>query len=203
MKDKFLVFDFDGTLADTKSLYLNVIHNALLKHDYNIDKKEINKKLGPVLKILLINLGVKKKDIIPLSKEVNRVVTKQANNIKLCPYAKQTIEELSKECSIVLITNSVRPFIYKILKRYNLIKYFSELYCARFKIKDNGFREVFKKYRVRAKDVVYVADTAEDVAIAKRVGCKIIIPLACSWDKEKLKTKKFAIKSLKELSGVI
>jgi len=83
------------------------------------------------------------------------------------------------------------------------LEYFSELYCARFKIKDDGFKEVFKKYKARAKDVVYVADTTGDVIIAKRVGCKLVVPLACAWDKEKLKTKKFAIQNLKELLSII
>jgi len=203
MKKKVLVFDFDGTLADTKSLYLAVIYNSLLKHSYHINKKRIDEKLGPVLKVLLIDLGVKKKDIIPIAKEVNKVVTKKASSIKLCPYAEQTIKELSKKCNLILITNSVEPFISKILKKYGLLEYFSELYCARFKIKDEGFKEVFKKYKVKAKDVVYVADTIEDVAIARRVGCKLVIPLARSWHKEKLKKSKFAVKSLKELIRII
>jgi len=192
-----LIFDFDGTLADSKKLYIDVIHLFLLKHDYNLSKENVSKGIGPRLDITLGNLGVSNKDAEILTKEINSAITKKALSIKLCPYVRETLSELSKNNTIILMTNSAKPFILRILKKYALLKSFSELLCARFRKKEQGFYYVFKKYKTLPKNVAYIADKVEDVKIARKVGCRIIITLACSWDKIKLKNKKFAVNNLK------
>jgi len=194
-----LVFDFDGTLADSKKLYIDIIYLFLLKHNYKLSKEKVSKGLGPRLDITLGNLGVSKKDVGILTKEINSAITKKALSLKLGPYVRETLKELSKNNTIILMTNSAKPFILRILKKHALLKYFSELLCAKFRKKEEGFYYIFKKYKTISKNVIYIADKVEDVKIAKRVKCQIIIVFARSWDKKLFKKEKYIIKNLKEL----
>jgi len=194
-----LVFDFDGTLADSKKLYIDIIYLFLLRHNYKLSKEKVSRGLGPRLDITLENLGVSRKDVGTLTKEINYAITKKALSLKLCPYVRGSLNKLSKNHTIILMTNSAKPFILRILKKHALLKYFSELLCARFRKKEQGFYYIFKKYKTIPKNVTYIADKAEDVKIARKVKCQIIIVLAKSWDKNLFKKEKYVIKDMKEL----
>jgi len=201
---KILVFDFDGTLADSKQLYLWAINSFLLRNGYRISKKVVAKNLGPRLDVMLINLGVRKKDLAKIQQEINLAVVKKATTLEICPYVKSTLKRLSSKHILTLITNSKGSFVKRFLLKHNLLNYFSELSCAEFKTKDKAFRHLFKKYAVKPPEVIYIADKKEDIAIAKRVGCKVIIVLSRAWDRKAFKQlnkyKECTIRNLKELN---
>ena len=137
-----------------------------------------------------------------MKNEVHKEIEKKADKLRLCKNVKPTLKNLKKKkVKLVLMTNSPRNFVFRILKK-NHIEYFDKLfYAENFTIKEKAIKSLAKKYKIKVKDIVYVADKFSDIRIAKRAGCKIIIPLACSWDKENLKKKKysFIIKDLRQI----
>lgn len=200
INNSLIIFDFDGTLANSKKLYVYAIHKFLSKHNISASNKKIEKSLGPRLDILINKFCSNKKDSLAIQKEINSFITKKALLIKPAPYAKETLKRLSKEHILVLVTNSVESFIARFLKKYSLRKYFKNIYCAKFRKKEQGFRYIFRKHKVKAENSFYVADLKDDVKIAKKAGCKIKIILLKSWHIRKFSGKeKYAVKSLKEL----
>lgn len=208
---KLIVFDFDGTIVDSKKLYVDVIHGSLLKFCYIYPKSHIAKKLGPKVEETLSNIGKFNPKIkAKLKKDINDWVTKKVRHIKLCPYVKQTLKELKKKkkekIKIAILTNSVRKYTIAFLKKNNIDKFFDKLICAEnFATKENAIKKLAKRYKIKIKDIVYIADTKKDIKVAKKVGCKIIIVLACSWYKSQFKNRKqkFIIKDLSKLKNVI
>lgn len=197
---KILIFDLDGTLADSKELFVGAIHFYFNKYNYKFTKKRIKKILGPSLQFLFKQLKIKK-NAEKIEKEINKYITKQAKKVKLCDHA-NSIKKLSKKYKLFIVTHSARCFVEKFLKNNNLKKYFSEIFCGEdFVGKDKEFNKIFKKYKVRPKNAVYIADKISDVKIARAVGCKIIIVLSCSWDKKYFSRhkKKFVVKDLKAI----
>ena len=80
------------------------------------------------------------------------------------------------------------------------MKYFDKFfYAENFSDKPSKIKELAKKYKINVKNIIYVADRTKDVKIARKAGCKIIIVLACSWDKNEFHGEKYTIKSLKDI----
>jgi len=199
---KVAVFDLDGTLIDSKKLYIDTIHHSLLEHYFVYPKSHVSRALGPKLETTLANINkFSPKTLKILKNEINRDIAKKASRIKLTPYARQALQKLKKNrFKIILLTNSAKRFATEILNKNKISKYFNQLYYAeKFARKEDAIKAIAKKYKT--KSVVYVADKRADVKIAKKAGCRIIIALAKSWDRKKLEGKKYSIRSLRDLAG--
>ena len=202
---KILVFDFDGTIADSKRLYINMIYSSLLEHSLIYPKSHITRALGPKLEITLNNINkFSPKLLQKLKKKINSDITKKAKSLKLCPYANETLKRLHENNKIFLLTNSSGKFVRQVLRYNKILRYFSRLYYAEnFSSKEQAIKSIAGKYKTKIKDVIYIADKVSDVKIARNVGCRIIISLACSWDKNKLKGKNYTISSLNQLADAL
>ncbi len=201
---KLLIFDFDGIIAKSKSLYREAIIKILNKHGYSIAKRDIEGMLGQRLETIIPSLGIKR-DFKVMKREINDSVTAVAksNKLKPCPYIK-SINSL-KGCNKVIVSNSLVGYMKPLIKK-NKLK-FDEVIGPEMSSKQRIFRYLFKKYRVKPSEAVYIGDRAQDVQIAKQAGCKsIAVSNKCSWNskKEIEKEKPDAlIKSLLSLNQAI
>jgi len=200
--EKVIVFDLDGTLVDSKKLYTESIHHSLLEHYFTFPKSHVSRALGPKLEITLRNIGKFQPETLrELKDSINKEVSHSTSHLKLCPGAKEALKKLKKKnYTIALMTNSAREFAVNALRTHKIRKYFTRLfYAENFSSKEDALRAIARKYNARISDVVYVADKKADVKIARNAGCRIIVPLACSWDKRLFKGEKYTIRSLKKL----
>jgi HAD superfamily hydrolase (TIGR01549 family) len=199
---KVVMFDLDGTLIDSRNIYIDTIHNSLLEHYFIYPKSHISRALGPKVEITLKNIKkFKPKTLKILKNRINNDISKKAGRIKLAPYTKEALKKLkSKGYAVILLTNSAGRFANAILRKNKISKYFSKTYYSEnFSRKEDAIKAIARKYKVKAKDITYIADKMSDVKIARKAGCKIIITLAVSWDKKKVQGKRYTINSLKSL----
>jgi phosphoglycolate phosphatase-like HAD superfamily hydrolase len=126
---KILVFDFDGTIADSKKLYISMIYSSLLEHSLIYPKSHITRALGPKLEATLKRINHFSPDLLQkLKKNINSDIAKKAKSLKLCPYAKETLEKLHEKNKIILLTNSAGRFAKQVLKHNKILKYFDKLF---------------------------------------------------------------------------
>lgn len=188
---KLLIFDFDGTLAKTKSLYFDVIYNTLKKYKYNTSRKSVRNVLGFRLEALLEKLGIKSaEEISMLKNEVNGKVLKKSAGLTACPDV-ASLNGILQKNKCVLVTNSLSEYAYPFLKKHNL-KFALVMGAEKFSSKQEAFRVLFRKFKIKPEEAVYIADRAQDVDIARETGCKsAIISNRCSWSPlNEIKTKK-------------
>jgi len=202
---ELLIFDFDGTIADTKSVYYKVIYEGVKKFGYSYQDVDKIVDLGLSLKNVLKKLGLSSLSLWFLHKKIMKNVKKQADKVKKCKDV-DAIKELEDEK--ILVTNSLKEFVLPILKHFRLQKEFKEIYGAEdFTDKAEFIESYLRKNKIKKENCYYIGDRAADVKTAKKVGCRsIIICGKCAWDsrKEILEEKPdFVLEDIKDLRKIL
>lgn len=186
---KTILFDFDGTIADTQETIINIIR---------LFEKDIKVKLTDEL--VREFRSMKMMDIIkqyhvPLWKipflllKGKELLYGKMDSVVLCKGMGKLIEELHRKGYTVGIvsTNSTKN-IERFLERHKLRTYFNMIYSASNIFgKHWVFQSIIKKHHLNKKGVLYVGDEVRDIEACKKVGIQCI---AVGWgwnDKEFLK----------------
>ena len=181
MEKKILIFDFDGTIADTKALFYDAIYHILKKFGFSY--KSVSKfiDLGLTLKYGLKKLGFSKAHTWFIEKKIMKKAKTNIKDIEKC----MDVNSIKKiETNKIVVSNSSRDFIVPILKHFKLKKYFQGVYGAEDFLKKEEFIEDYlDKNRIDKRNCYYIGDRVSDIKVAKKVGCNsIIIAGKCAWD---------------------
>ena len=202
---KLLIFDFDGTIADTKSLYYKAIFEKLKFFGYSYNDIDRAIDLGLSLRETLRKMGFSFLVSWVIRKSIMQKAKKSAEKVKKCRNV-DSIKEIKAQK--ILVSNSLKEFIIPILKRFGLNKEFKEIYGADdFSIKADFIKKYLKKNKIRKNSCYYIGDRAADVKTAKRAGCRsVIIAGKCAWNspKEILREEPdFIIEDIKDINKII
>jgi len=204
---KILFFDFDGTISDARNLVLRSLMKIFDNYGYNFPSSRIKKLLGIKIPNILQILSVKPKEMNKIRKEFYSLLIKGIYSLKLCiPVA--PLWKLKKKYKIVVISNSESSFIKKSAKQLKVDRLFNEIYGAEgFSSKDKLLKKLFRKYKIKPNQAVYIGDRYSDIEYARKAGCwAVSIHNKCSWSNLKeIKAQKpdFIIQDFSELNSII
>ncbi|MFH1249091.1 MAG: HAD-IA family hydrolase [archaeon] len=206
IKIKLLIFDFDGTIARSKTLYTNALYDVLKNNGCHRSKKEVARVLGYRLEVALPMLGIKKKELMErIEKEVNAIALRGARFLTPCPDVSQLNNILGKRYS-VLITNSLTQYAMPFVKARGL-KFKEVLGSDMFSSKQEAFKKMFKKLGIKPSEAIYIGDRSNDVDVARDAGCKAaIIANRCSWSlREEILKKRpdYLIEGIKDVGKFV
>ncbi len=183
-KPGLLIFDFDGTIVDTKSLYYKNMLKNLKKYGY--DRKEIDEAidLGLKLKETLEKIGFSWLYRWWLNRRIMKDILKDVKGVKKCKDV-SILRKINYEK--ILVTNSSPEIVNLILKDLNLESYFSEIYTADdFNTKEEFIENYLKDRKINRKKCMYLGDRVVDVRIGKNVNClSVAVTSKCAWDSRK------------------
>ena len=202
---KLVIFDFDGTIVDSREAYYNSIMKHLAPMGFERERIEGAIELG-------MNLGETLKGFIPsrlyrwwIRREIMRDVLKEASKVKKCHDVSHIKDIHARK---ILVSNSLSEFVNPLVRHFKLRKLFSEIFCADdFDDKAKFIKMYLKINGIRPYECFYVGDRVADVKLAKKIGCKIMIVYGkCSWNSkdELLKAKPdFIVPSLEDARRII
>jgi phosphoglycolate phosphatase len=201
---KLVIFDFDGTLADTRKLIVEILRKHFATFNISFTTNLLKTLGNSPLRDYLSIAGIKKDLVNSVAKAIENDFVNEYERINL---AKNFYSVKEIYCRKVIVSNNVTEFIERILEKIE-VNFFDGVYGAdHFTDKIHAIRNLCKKYKLSPKEIIYVGDKDEDVLVAREIGCySVIVCNKIAWSsKEEVEKMKpdFMIKDLSGLHRVI
>jgi len=165
-----LIFDFDGTIADTLELHRQIYNELALKYHHD----QISESDIPNLQ----NLGMReflKKVKIPLLHlptlilEGQQLAKKYPISLPI-PGIIPVIQSLSESYTLGIVTSNTKAYCQAFLARHQLEKYFSFVQAERDLFgKDHKLKKVIREHDLQIEKTVYIGDEVRDIDAARKV----------------------------------
>ncbi len=181
MTAKVILFDFDGTIADTYQAIANITNQLSAEFGYKaLDKEEL---------LLIKNLSsreiVKRSEIsifkLPfLVKRIRSELSKEIAQLDAIYDMERVLLKLKNRGYILgIVTSNTEDNVDIFLNKHGLDSVFSFIYSGTAIFgKHRVLRQVVKEHRLKKSDVIYVGDETRDVRSARKSGIAVI---AVGW----------------------
>lgn len=172
---KILLFDFDGTIADSFAVVQEVFYEITGQERIE-DPAEVERlRKMPVMKAIK-ELQIRPWQIPGMLIKGRTAMAAHINDIPIFPGMTQTIRKLHAEgyAMYVMSSNSAQN-VQHFLRRHSLDNYFTRVYGNIGLLhKAAAIRNVMRRNRFAPEECVYIGDEVRDVEGAKHAGVSII-----------------------------
>lgn len=173
---KYVVFDFDGTLVDSKAVFLSVFNQLADKYRFKrIDEDNLNevRQLSMRERIRVLNVPVYKLPL--LTAEFISLYKRSIDSILLINGITDVLLSLVQAGYKTAIVSSnaessIRSFLHK-----NDITHIDEIYTSsRIFGKDKVIGKFLKKNKLHTNDMLYIGDEQRDIIACQKHGVRVV-----------------------------
>ena len=193
---KAVIFDWDGTLADTKKAVVQSFQKVLGEAGCGVSDEFIERRMGIGTKKTIIEafrecrMRLDVSTLEKLAKEKIRIQAELTDIVTLLEGATELLEALQGKTKIALATMSSRKVVEKLLPEKKIESYFDVVVTADEIDKPKPDPEVFlvsaAKLGVKPEDCVVVEDSIFGVKAAKAAEMKCIAVSSGVYSREEL-----------------
>lgn len=171
---KTLIFDFDGTLADSFDLVVDIAHEVLKIPRVSDERMQEFRHMS-VLKIakeLHISVAQGPRLLI----KGRQMMHQRMSEVKTFPGLAEALAELHNAgYRLIVMSSNSEQNVRVFLRKNKLEKYFDEVYGGVGLLnKAAALRKIIKRNKYNFGDCYYVGDEARDVIASKKVGVKCV-----------------------------
>lgn len=172
---KYVAFDFDGTLVDSKAVFISVFNQLATRHNF---LKIVPENLHHLRSLSMIErfdyLKVPLYKLPFLTSKFLSLYNESLTAITIVPGLKSVVETLkNKGFSIAIISTNSERNIRMILEHHQLD--ITDVYCSsKLFGKHRIIRKFLDKKRLKASEVLYVGDEHRDLIACKKNQVKMI-----------------------------
>lgn len=184
--NKTIIFDFDGTIADTFEMILDIVKKHSKEFGLpKITQEMINDFRGKSWRELLLKYASivwKLPFIIP---KAQNILNQQITRVALFPGIKKVITNLHRnKFKLGILSTNSKENVEKFLK-FNRINIFDFIYSEKNLFgKAKALKNLIKNHNLKSEEIIYVGDEVRDIDACKANNIKII---AVTWGFNKKK----------------
>lgn len=177
---KAIIFDFDGTIADTVPILIEILEDLSEKYGYKkLNNQEIMSMRDHSIQEIFKLMEVPILKLPFIAKDVKNELNKRVAQLKPIKGIDVLIRKLKqKKYMLAIITSNSEKTVKTFLTQKNL-DHFDCIYSGTTLFGKariiNGF---LKKYNLAKKDTIYIGDEVRDIEATQKVGIPII---ATTW----------------------
>lgn len=175
-KEKTIIFDFDGTLANSFDYFVDFFHEEILRLGYTIEKKDLyfmiqNKHLSEIFKEY--NLSTFK--IFMLIRKLRKDFNQKLEEVKFFKGIVDLLFELSEKYNLMLLSSNNQKNIMYLLEKKNIEILFDEMFFKSSLFgKDKSLKKILNKYKFNKQDVIYIGDELRDFEACRKINLRCI-----------------------------
>ncbi|WP_445250536.1 HAD-IA family hydrolase [Microcoleus sp. OTE_8_concoct_300] len=177
---KVIIFDFDGTLADTIDILLSITNRLSAEFGFKSATKQELAQLSNLNSWQILQYsGISIFKFPLLIRRLKAELHSEVPNIQLFPGIKEVLLELKKRgFQLGIITSNSRENVWTSLERNGLQGIFTFIYSGSTFGKHKVINKWLRRENINPEQVVYVGDEIRDIDAAKKTGIKVI---AVGW----------------------
>jgi phosphoglycolate phosphatase-like HAD superfamily hydrolase len=181
MTVKVIMFDFDGTLADTLDTLVTITNRLALEFGY---KPTAPEELAQIRNLssreIVMQSGISIFKIPFLLKKIKGNLHNEIQYLNSIPGIKEALIQLKYEGNILgILTSNSEENVRIFLKKQGMEELFSFVYSETTLFsKHKIIRKFMKENYLSSEEIVYVGDETRDIESSKKIPIKVI---AVSW----------------------
>jgi phosphoglycolate phosphatase len=175
-----IVFDFDGTIADTLSVVIKIANRFADHYGYHkIPLSDLPKLREKKPSAILRHLGISIFRLPIVARKIRFEMNKEIVHLQTAVDLRNTLLALKESgCVLGILTTNSRENVMEFLKNNNL-ELFDFVYSGRAVFgKSRLLKKLMKAKTIPHDDPIYVGDEIRDIEAAKKAGIKVI---GVSW----------------------
>jgi phosphoglycolate phosphatase len=169
-----IIFDFDGTIADSFDLVLDLFYGLTGKHRFSEQQIHELKKTTLLHAVKLVHLSPSQIPFLLIKGRAQ--MGKRLGEVKPFPGIQGTLKSLHEEGhELFIISSNSHHNVETFLREHHLSDYFDGVYGGVGLLsKASALRKVLRQKRIDQQDAYYVGDESRDVVAAKKAHVRAI-----------------------------
>ena len=179
-RPKLLIFDFDGTIADTFDAGVTILNKLADEFGFRaLHPKELERARDMRTSQLMKFLGIPARKMSRIARRGSEELHACIHSIQPLPGMPEALRELQAlGFSLGIITSNTELNVQIFLRSHGL-ELFDFVRCSSKLLgKARMIRSVIRRQHVRAADILFVGDETRDIEAAKKAGIRIA---AVTW----------------------
>jgi phosphoglycolate phosphatase len=167
MKKKFILFDFDGVIADSFRPAFEIQKMICPHLTKDIYRKRFEGNINDWREPINVHTEECRHDIDFFTEYIPRM----KNEVQIMPGMKEVVIELEKNYTLIVISSTITSPIQEFLEGHDLTNHFAQIMGNDVHAsKVEKMKMVFEKFGAEPKDCVFITDTLGDMREAEKMS---------------------------------